>query len=70
LQDRIEQANQTWQKSVRDLFLKEILEKVDVLVAGPFVQEKRDITLPWCGSRNQKIYLLDKGQIVKTLDFL
>ena len=70
LQERIQQASQTWQKTVQDLFLKEILKNVDILVAGPFIQEKRDITLPWCGSRNQKIYLLDKGQIVKTLDFL
>lgn len=27
----------------------------DVLVAGPFIQEEKDLTLKWCGSRNQEI---------------
>ena len=27
----------------------------DVLVAGPFIQEEKDLTLKWRGSRNQEI---------------
>ena len=42
-----------------DAFLLEaILEKVDVLVAGPFIREEKDRTLPFRGSRNQKIIKL------------
>lgn len=36
-----------------------ILEKVDVLITGPYIEEQRDITLPLRGSHNQKI--LRKG---------
>lgn len=35
--------------------LRDILLNLDVLVDGPFVQEKRDITLKWCGSSNQRV---------------
>lgn len=33
----------------------EILDLIDVLVAGPFELDKKDITLAWCGSSNQKV---------------
>lgn len=35
--------------------LKELLQYIDILVAGPYIDEKRDITLKWCGSTNQKV---------------
>ena len=42
-----------------DAFLLEsILEKVDVLVAGPFIQEQKDKTLAFKGSKNQEIIYL------------
>ena len=34
---------------------KEILENVDVLVDGPFILEQKDLTLPFRGSRNQRL---------------
>ena len=37
-----------------------ILEYVDVLVDGPFVEEERDVSLAFRGSRNQKIINLRK----------
>ena len=36
----------------------EILKYCDVLVDGPYVEELRDITLPFRGSSNQKIHKL------------
>lgn len=27
----------------------------DYLVCGPFIEEEKDLTLPWRGSRNQEI---------------
>lgn len=36
-------------------YLKYILESLDVLVAGPFVEEEKDYCLQWCGSRNQQV---------------
>lgn len=38
----------------------ELLEIIDVLVDGQYIEEERDITLKWRGSRNQRI--LYKGK--------
>lgn len=35
--------------------VKEILEQINVLIDGPFIQEQRDITLKLRGSKNQRI---------------
>lgn len=43
----------------KDRHLANILDNVDYMIDGPFVQEERDITLPFCGSRNQRV--LDLG---------
>ena len=44
-----------WPKFNDAFLLESILENVDMLVAGPFVEEEKDKTLPFRGSRNQKI---------------
>lgn len=49
-------------------YLKEIFSNIDVLVAGRYVEEERDLTLKWCGSRNQRVIdihkTLQKGSVV------
>ena len=35
--------------------MKDILKYVDVLVDGPFVESKKDLSLPFRGSSNQRI---------------
>lgn len=35
--------------------LQIILETIDVLIDGPFIQEQRDITLKWRGSKSQRV---------------
>lgn len=37
------------------LFYLEIMKYVDVLVDGKYIEEQRDLTLKWCGSRNQRV---------------
>lgn len=44
-------------------YLTFILDNIDYLVDGPFIQEKKDITLEFRGSRNQRI--LDTRQLRK-----
>lgn len=39
--------------------MRNILSKIDAIVAGPFVMNKRDISLPYRGSANQKVFLFD-----------
>jgi anaerobic ribonucleoside-triphosphate reductase activating protein len=47
---------------------KEILNKVDILVDGPFIETKKDLRLKFCGSSNQRLIDLRKteeaGEIV------
>ena len=47
-----------WPKFNDAFLLESILENIDILVAGPFVEEEKDKTLPFRGSRNQKIITL------------
>lgn len=46
-----------------------ILAMCDVVVDGPYIEEQRDITLPFCGSKNQRLIdvkeTLKQGQIVQ-----
>lgn len=44
----------------QEKLLQNILNNVDVLIDGPFIQEQRDITLPMRGSKNQSIITLHK----------
>lgn len=53
-------------EQMNDNYIKVILSFVDVLIDGPFEQDKRDITLPLRGSSNQDIYERNEfGDFVK-----
>ena len=41
-----------------------ILRHTDYLITGPFIQEEKDLTLKWRGSRNQEIIKLKDGKKV------
>jgi len=51
----------------QDPNVQELLSLVDVLVDGPFVLEKKDPSLLWKGSSNQRILKLEAGVIVERL---
>lgn len=40
---------------------KALLQEVDVLVDGPYMQSERTLSLPWRGSRNQRVIWMRKG---------
>ena len=44
-----------WEDIIKDDTLKEILKRTDVLVDGAYIDELRDISLPFMGSSNQRI---------------
>lgn len=51
----------TWPEIAGDKFCMQwILPYIDVLVDSPFIQEERDITLEWRGSKNQRIIDVQK----------
>ena len=60
LQERIKKAQDIWPKYTEDIYLQEILNQLDYLIAGPFVQEEKDLTLIWRGSRNQEVIDMNK----------
>lgn len=43
-----------------DAYIEVILKNVDYLIDGPYVEEERDITLKWRGSKNQRILTKEK----------
>lgn len=49
LEDLIERAE-------NEPYLKTILQKIDFIIDGPYIEEQRDITLQMRGSRNQRIF--------------
>jgi anaerobic ribonucleoside-triphosphate reductase activating protein len=48
------------QRMEKEVILRKLMENVDVLVDGPYIEDKRDITLKFRGSRNQRILDLKK----------
>ncbi len=46
----------------------EVLKYVDVLVDGPFIQEKKDLNLKYCGSTNQRVIDLNKHSLRRRFD--
>lgn len=48
-------SSQTSEKNEEQVALKGLLSLIDVLVDGKFINELKDLTLPFRGSRNQRI---------------
>ena len=44
-----------WWNNRHKYYLSELLENIDILVDGPFIQKQKDITLKWRGSKNQRV---------------
>lgn len=53
----------------KDLLEKEVLKYIDVLVDGRFVDEKRNPTLKYCGSENQRVIDVKKSLKSKKVIF-
>ena len=49
--------------NVERFYQQEILCMCDVVVDGPYIEEQRDITLAFCGSKNQR--LIDVKETLK-----
>ena len=50
-----------WENIIKDDTLREIMKYTDVLVDGAYVDELRDISLPFRGSSNQRIIDVPKS---------
>ena len=50
-----------WENIIKDETLREIMRYTDVLVDGAYIDELRDISLPYRGSSNQRIIDVSKS---------
>ena len=48
----------TYEELLEDDIAKDIFKYIDYVVDGPFVEEKKDLSLRFCGSSNQRIIKL------------
>lgn len=46
-------------EKVKDKNLSYLLDTLNVLIDGPFIESQRDLSLRYCGSKNQKVYFLN-----------
>lgn len=52
----------TYKQILKSIFIvNEILPYIDILVDGKYDYTKRDITLAWCGSSNQRVIDIQKS---------
>ena len=56
------------QNDVNNAYRKAVVEMCDVVVDGPYIEEQRDITLKFRGSKNQRLIdvkeTLKQGKII------
>ena len=46
-------------EKTKDKNLSYLLDTLNVLVDGPFIESQKDLSLRYCGSKNQKVYFLN-----------
>ena len=61
LETHLKAEGSRWRTEVTD----EFLSLIDVLVDGPFIEEKKDISLKFRGSSNQRIIDMKKGEVIQ-----
>ena len=54
-------SKEDWWDNCHKYYLSKLLENIDILVDGPFIQEQKDITLKWRGSKNQRVINVQKS---------
>ena len=57
----------TWEEIIGDIKRKEIVAMCDIVVDGQYEDDKRDISLKWRGSQNQRVidvkYTIENNEI-------
>ena len=59
--DKISDHKEIINRANEDVKRSDIIKKCDVLIDGRYVEEKRDITLKWRGSSNQRVINVQKS---------
>ena len=59
--DKISDHEEIIDRVNKDVKRSDIIKKCDVLIDGRYIEEKRDITLKWRGSSNQRVINVQKS---------
>lgn len=54
-------SGHTFEELIKNEHWYHLLKEFDVLVDGQFIQEKKDLRLPYCGSTNQRVIDVQKS---------
>lgn len=54
-------------RAMKNKTLDEVLKNINVLVDGPFILEKRNLSIKYRGSSNQRLLYLKDGEIISVL---
>ncbi len=57
---------ETLQKK-KERAIKQLLDEIDVLVDGAYKEAERDLTLPFCASRNQRVIDMKKTRLMQKI---
>ena len=72
IQQRLADAKMAWPKINEGVYLYGLLTQIDYIIIGPFIEEEKDLTLLWRGSKNQEVLLCEesfrKGKKVYYID--
>ncbi len=63
LMQKLVEAKAEWPKINAGVYLYGLLKQIDYIVVGPFIEEQKDLSLLWRGSRNQEV--IDVQQTLK-----
>lgn len=55
-----------WERSNYDTYVNQMLNAIDILVDGRYQKELRDVSYPWAGSSNQRIWANENGEWVQS----
>lgn len=59
--DKVLEPEEMIDRIKEDIKRSDIIKNCNVLIDGRYIEEKRDITLKWCGSSNQRVIDVQKS---------
>ena len=61
LMQRLAEAKAEWPAINAGVYLYGLLEQIDYIVVGPFIEEEKDFTYLWRGSKNQEVLMCEES---------
>lgn len=59
----------TYEQAMASTVISRLMQYIDVLVDGPYIDEQRDVTLPFRGSANQRLIDVGKSSTERIVEY-